>query len=277
MIASISVSSPCPVAPETGTTGQPLSCASRRSASSRKSVSVAPRSSIKSHLPSAITTARPSRAARSAMLKSCFSKGIVESTSSTTTSEKRTARRASAADNFSSLSTTRARFRRPAVSKSFILRSRQRKSTPMESRVIPASGPVSRRSSPRMRLMSVDLPALGRPTTAMRSGFVDIEIAAVLLVVARGSRQLSPLPPQARRSLPAAPRAARRRACPCPRHARPKAAPDRPGPARRPRARRLRPPCPSALLAIEDHRLVRRGARDRRNICRPASRRRARR
>ncbi len=171
-MACISPSSPCPVAPDTGATGHPRTCGNRRSASSRRRVSVAPLSSIKSHLPSAITNARPSRAARSAMVKSCFSKGMVESTSRTTTSEKRTARSASAAESFSSLSTTRARLRRPAVSKSLSLRSRQRKSTPIESRVIPASGPVSNRSSPKMRLINVDLPALGRPTTVIRSGLL---------------------------------------------------------------------------------------------------------
>ena len=40
----------------------------------------------------------------------------------------------------------------------------------MASRVIPASGPVSSRSSPRMALTSVDLPAFGRPTTAIWIG-----------------------------------------------------------------------------------------------------------
>ena len=43
-------------------------------------------------------------------------------------------------------------------------------STAIESRVIPASGPVIIRSSPSMRLMSVDLPAFGRPTMASFSG-----------------------------------------------------------------------------------------------------------
>mgnify|MGYP003408486660 CR=1 FL=1 len=40
----------------------------------------------------------------------------------------------------------------------------------IESRVMPASGPVSSRSSPSSRLMSVDLPALGRPTMASLNG-----------------------------------------------------------------------------------------------------------
>ena len=35
--------------------------------------------------------------------------------------------------------------------------------------MIPASGPVSKRSSPIIRLIRVDFPALGRPTTAIRS------------------------------------------------------------------------------------------------------------
>ena len=163
---------PCPVAPETGATGQPLTCGNNLSASSRKRLSFAPRSSIRSHLPSAMTRARPSRAAKSAIVRSCFSKGIVESTNSTTTSEKRTARKASAAESFSNLSTTLARFLNPAVSKSLIARPRQLKSTPIESRVIPASGPVRRRSSPKRRLIRVDLPAFGLPTTVILSGLV---------------------------------------------------------------------------------------------------------
>ena len=47
----------------------------------------------------------------------------------------------------------------------------QSRSTAIASRVMPASGPVSSRSSPSSRLISVDLPVLGRPTTAMRIGF----------------------------------------------------------------------------------------------------------
>ena len=43
----------------------------------------------------------------------------------------------------------------------------------MLSRVMPASGPVRSRSSPRTRLISVDLPALGRPMIATRSGLVS--------------------------------------------------------------------------------------------------------
>ena len=41
----------------------------------------------------------------------------------------------------------------------------------MASRVVPASGAVSRRSSPISRLISVDLPAFGRPTMATRIGW----------------------------------------------------------------------------------------------------------
>ena len=40
----------------------------------------------------------------------------------------------------------------------------------MVSRVMPASGPVSMRSSPSSRFTSVDLPEFGRPTTATRIG-----------------------------------------------------------------------------------------------------------
>ena len=89
-----------------------------------------------------------------------------------TTSAKRMARRPSATESFSSFSCTLALRRMPAVSNSLILRPRQSQSTEMESRVMPASGPVSMRSSPISALISVDLPAFGRPTTAMRIGLV---------------------------------------------------------------------------------------------------------
>ncbi len=46
----------------------------------------------------------------------------------------------------------------------------QLRSTAIASRVMPASGPVNSRSSPSRRLISVDLPVLGRPTMAMRIG-----------------------------------------------------------------------------------------------------------
>ncbi len=117
----------------------------------------------------------------------------------------------------------------------------QVRSTAMASRVMPASGPVSRRSSPSSRLISVDLPELGRPTTAMRIG-------------ARfcGARRR----PRLRRSLPVLPVALRQRRAQrvveidqALRRARPRSRP-----ARRDRARRLRsmPACaarPSLLLA----------------------------
>ena len=72
--------------------------------------------------------------------------------------------RPSAPASFSSLSSTlgaAAQARRCRTSST--ARPRQTRSTLIASRVSPASGPTSRRSSPRMRLSSVDLPALGRP------------------------------------------------------------------------------------------------------------------
>src|SRR3546814_16687664 len=41
-------------------------------------------------------------------------------------------------------------------------------STEMASRVVPGTSDAISRSSPRMRLIRVDLPTFGRPTTAMR-------------------------------------------------------------------------------------------------------------
>ena len=54
-----------------------------------------------------------------------------------------------------------------------IVRPRHVQSTAIESRVMPASGPVSIRSSPIRRLTSVDLPAFGWPMTAICSGFAS--------------------------------------------------------------------------------------------------------
>ena len=89
---------------------------------------------------------------------------------STTTSAKVMARMVSATDSFSSFSCTRALRRMPAVSTSRMFWPSYSQSTEMESRVMPASGPVSMRSSPIRRLIRVDLPALGRPMMAMRIG-----------------------------------------------------------------------------------------------------------
>jgi len=89
---------------------------------------------------------------------------------SSTTSAKVIARIESEVDSFSSLSCTLALRRRPAVSTSRMRRPSCSHSMEIESRVIPASGPVSMRSSPIRRLTRVDLPALGRPTMAIWIG-----------------------------------------------------------------------------------------------------------
>ena len=70
----------------------------------------------RSHLLRASTSARPSLATRSASCRSCFSSGSVASISRITTSAKRIARSASPTDSFSSLPTTFALRRMPAVS-----------------------------------------------------------------------------------------------------------------------------------------------------------------
>ena len=114
----------------------------------------------------------------------------------------------------------------------------------MASRVMPASGPVSSRSSPSSRLISVDLPELGRPTTAMRIGLGGLASSPPLSPSASaGSRR-----PRAR-SHRAAPRAAPRRDRRGPRRARRRSRSARPGRARKPRARRPRAALPSHLLA----------------------------
>ena len=108
--------------------------------------------SATSHLLIATTSARPSCRTWSAIRRSCASSPRVPSSSSTTTSAKSTARRASATESFSSLSSTLDFLRMPAVSISRTGRIwpsglRHSQSIAIESRVIPASGPVISRSS----------------------------------------------------------------------------------------------------------------------------------
>jgi hypothetical protein len=98
---------------------------------------------------------------------------MVASSTMMTISAKRMARKPSCTDMTSSFSWIRALRRMPAVSNSLRRRPCQSQSTEMESRVMPASGPVKSRSSPIRALISVDLPAFGRPTTAMRIGLVS--------------------------------------------------------------------------------------------------------
>ena len=88
------------------------------------------------------------------------------------------ARIVSATDSFSSFSCTRALRRIPAVSTRRMFLPSNSQSTEIESRVIPASGPVSSRSSPIRRLIRVDLPAFGRPMTAMRMGLSGSSISS---------------------------------------------------------------------------------------------------
>ena len=221
----------------------PLTCGSSRSASARSSERREPRASIRSHLLRPMTMARPSRSVRSAMVRSCFSNGIVASSSTTTTSANFTARMASAAASFSSLSSMRARLRRPAVSKIFRLRPRHSASSPMASRVMPGSGPVSSRSSPRRLIQQRGLAGIGAADhgDAQRLGFVEF---GPVLVVAEDSRRGS----SASVRSSARPRAARppgrRRDRPCPRRARPRSPPERRGRDRKPRRRRPRRPAP---------------------------------
>jgi hypothetical protein len=83
----------------------------------------------------------------------------------------------------------------PAVSISLIGRwrpsgARQTHSTAIESRVIPASGPVSSRSSPSSRLISVDLPGIGPADDRQRHrpGGVVLLVVVPTLVAFRNDR-----------------------------------------------------------------------------------------
>ena len=175
-MASCKRSKPRPVFAETVTNGAPRSCGKRRSKLSRSARSLSCLSSSMSHLFTATITARPSRSARSAMRKSCCSKGIAASSKTTTTSANLTARKPSDTESFSSLSCTLAFLRMPAVSKMRICVPSHSVRSEIASRVIPASGPVSKRSSPKIILISVDFPAFGRPTTAICIGFFAVGI-----------------------------------------------------------------------------------------------------
>ena len=105
----------------------------------------------------------------------------------------------------------------------------------IESRVIPASGPVISRSSPSMRLIRVDLPAFGRPTIASLSGRAR----------ARPPLPRRPLVLVALDDAAAAPRTGR----PCPRHARREIAIGSPRPSDQASSTPVSPARPSALLA----------------------------
>ena len=155
---------------DTVTSGAPRNCGNKRSNISRRAVSFSCLSSSRSHLLTATTTARPSVSAKSAMRRSWVSNGMAASNSTTTTSANFTARMPSETDSFSSLSEILARLRMPAVSKIRNGTPPHSLCTDMASRVIPASGPVSSRSSPMILLIRVDLPALGRPITAICRG-----------------------------------------------------------------------------------------------------------
>ncbi len=95
---------------------------------------------------------------------------LAASSTTTTTSARRIVSSVSATEAASSLASMRLRRRIPAVSTRRTGRPFHSHSTRMASRVMPASGPVSTRSSPTSRLSSVDLPTLGRPTMASSSG-----------------------------------------------------------------------------------------------------------
>ncbi len=234
-IACIRRSSPSPVRPETPTTGTPLTCGSAWSASSR-SLRRCRRRPL-AQVPFA--DADHQRAALALDQVGDPQVLLLErlarhSISSTTTSAKRMAlMRVGDRELLELLLHLRpaAAGRRCRTGGS--ARPCQSRSTAMVSRVMPASGPVSSRSSPSSRLISVDLPEFGRPTTATRIGRVDSAWLRTSLV-----------PAPAVRSPPAAPRAAPRNRSASPSPCSAEIAPARRARAHRLRPRRRRPPCP---------------------------------
>ena len=244
-IAACSRSSPLPVSADTITIGAPRSCGSSRPNASRSSLSFCGFSSSRSHLLTATTTARPSRSARSAIRRSWLSNGICTSRSTTTTSANFTARRPSETDELLELlldlgllpharRCRRSGTRAPS----------SRVSTAIASRVIPASGPVSSRSSPRMRvderrLAGVRPPDdgdLDRPARRQRRPLARLVDAVVDLL-----GDLDDLDRVGKALGHRLERRAGGRPCRC--RARPRAPPARRGRARRPRSA---PPPPRA-------------------------------
>ena len=169
----------------------PCSWGSDIDARSRSRFSTAEGSATASHLLAASTSTRPSSPTSRAIVRSCRSNGCSASSTRITVSAKRIARSASPTESSSSLPSTRGRRRRPAVSTSRIGRPRHIQSTAIASRVMPASGPVSSRSSPMSRLARVDLPTLGRPTMATCNGLSYPAGAASALPASAKGRSLS--------------------------------------------------------------------------------------
>ena len=166
--AFIILSMPRPCLADRVTMGKPLISGKMFSMMSSTFFIAANLSSTKSHLLKAKTIERPSRETKSQSVRSCFSMFIEASTKTTTQSAYRMARIASVTESFSSFSFTLPLRRMPAVSHSLISRSPNFQSLEIASRVMPASGPVSIRSSPSIVFTSVDLPALGWPMMARR-------------------------------------------------------------------------------------------------------------
>ncbi len=77
---------PLPVLPETVSTGTPLSCDSPSSSAALTPLNSDDAFSATSHLLRAMTKARPSSITASAIFRSCTSRPLVASSSSTTTS-----------------------------------------------------------------------------------------------------------------------------------------------------------------------------------------------
>ena len=195
-------------------------------------------SSIRSHLLSTRTMARPSARISRAMVRSWRSNAWVASMTRATASARRSASMVEAVESFSSRASIRALRRRPAVSTSSIRRPCQVQAIFTLSRVSPGSGPVSIRSCAISRLTSELLPTFGRPTMASRSG-------RGLVVLRSGSGSGAS-------SIGAGRRAGRRGRALARRDRDRLAEAQRPGLLRLRRARRP----PSVLLADQDDRLV---------------------
>ena len=96
----------------------------------------------------------------------------VASISSSTTSARRTALKALFTMRYSLPFSTLVRLRTPAVSTKVKISPSCSTSASIESRVVPATSETMLRSRPRSRFRRLDLPTLGRPTSATRyTGF----------------------------------------------------------------------------------------------------------
>ena len=159
-----------------------------------------PAASSRSVLLTAMTTARPRSTARPRIFASCSATPAAPSHMRTATSQRSIARIAwntlAPSSSLASLVTFPLR-RMPAVSTKTIARPFFSMGMSMASRVVPGCSSTKTRSSPTMRFASDDLPAFGRPTSAIRIGPLGLGAASSISSSSAVSRSMSSVPMRA--------------------------------------------------------------------------------